>query len=108
MPGNSTIIDVVASVEASLLFTLVFFISGYVVGWLSNLFNFRQRRLITQSLLSAPLAVAVLPILVYHVGHYPKALWTLFAASWAGLANRHVRAFNCGAPEEQVRLESAG
>jgi hypothetical protein len=82
--GNFTATDVVGSVEASLLLILILFIPGYVTGWLTNAFNFRHRRLAIQSLLSTPLAVAVLPILVYGVGRYPKILWTIFGASWVG------------------------
>jgi len=82
MLRNFTVADIVGSVEASLLFALILLIPGYVVGWLSNVFDFRQRRLATQALLSSPLAVAVIPILVYLLGPYPKALWILFGASW--------------------------
>jgi hypothetical protein len=39
-----------------------------------------------QALLSTPLAVAVVPILIFLVGRSPKLLWTLFGASWLGFA----------------------
>jgi hypothetical protein len=81
---NFTGTDIAGSVEASLLLILILFIPGYVMGWLTNVFDFRQRRLAIQSLLSTPLAVAVLPILVYWVGRYPKVLWTILGASWVG------------------------
>jgi len=82
MPGNFTAADIVGSVEASLLLTLILLIPGYVVGWLSNVFDFRNRRLETQALLSTPLAVAVVPVLIFLLGRYPKVLWVLLGASW--------------------------
>jgi len=82
MLGNFTAADVVGTVEASLLLTLILFIPGYVVGWLSDAFAFRERRFALQLVLSTPLAVATSPIVVYLLGPYPKVLWTLFAASW--------------------------
>jgi hypothetical protein len=86
MLSNFTQTDIVGSVEASLLLTLILFIPGYVIGWLTNVFEFRQRRIITQAMLSTPLAVALLPILVYYVGRYPTALWAFFGASWITFA----------------------
>ena len=86
MLRNFTAIDIVCSVEASLLLSLILFIPGYVVGWISNVFDFRDRRFATQALLSTPLGVAVVPVLSFLVGRYPKLLWTLFGATWLGFA----------------------
>ena len=82
MLQNFTLIDIVGSVEASLLLTLILFVPGYVIGWLSNGFSFRQQRFLIQSLISTPLAVAVLPIVVYFLGRYRAILWLLFAGIW--------------------------
>lgn len=79
---NFTAIDIVGSVEASLLFTLILFIPGFVLGWLSNTFDFRKHPFPTQVLLSSPLGIAILPILVYLLGPYPRALWAIFGATW--------------------------
>src|SRR5580704_3172214 len=86
MSWNLTAVDIVRSVEASLLLSLILFVPGYVVGWLSNLFEFRDRRFLIQIILSTPLAVAVVPGLIFLFGRYPTALWTLFGASWLGFA----------------------
>jgi hypothetical protein len=83
---NLTAADIAGSVEATLLLSLVLFMPGYVVGWLSNVFDFRDRRFATQALLSTPLAVAVVPILIFLLGRNPKALWAVFGASWLGFA----------------------
>lgn len=86
MLANFTAQDIVRSVEASLLLSLILFIPGYVVGWLSNAFDFRHHRFAMQATLSTPLAVAVVPILIFLIGHSPKVLWTMFGASWLGFA----------------------
>ena len=86
MISNFTQTDMVGSVEASLLLMLILFIPGYVIGWLTNVFEFRQRLVTTQAVLSTPLAVAVLPILVFYMGRYPAALWAFFGASWVTFA----------------------
>jgi len=81
---NFTLIDIVGSVEASVLLTLILFVPGYVIGWLSNAFSFRQQRFLIQSLISTPLAVSVLPIAVYFLGRFPAILWIFLAATWFG------------------------
>jgi len=82
MLRNFTALDVAGSIEAALLLTLFLFIPGYVIGWISNAFEFRARRLATQILLSSPLAVAIVPLFTYFAGRFPKVLWVLFASSW--------------------------
>src|SRR5487761_1697120 len=94
MLQNFTALDVTGSVEAALLLSLFLFIPGYVIGWASNLFEFRTRRIVTQVLLSSPLAVSVVPIFTYFAGRFPKGLWTVFACTWLAfllLAARTVR-----------------
>jgi hypothetical protein len=86
MPWNLTAVDIVRSVEASLLLSLILFVPGYVLGWLSNLFEFRDRSVTTRIVLSTPIAVAIVPILIFLFGRSPKALWTLFGATWLGFA----------------------
>lgn len=82
MLRNFTVVNILGSIEATFLLTLILFIPGYVVGWLSNVLDFRKRRFAMQASLSTPLAVAVLPILIYLLGRFPKILWALLGASW--------------------------
>jgi putative effector of murein hydrolase LrgA (UPF0299 family) len=82
MLRNFTVLDVAGSIQAALLLSLFLFIPGFVIGWISNVFEFRARRLATQILLSSPLAVAIVPIFTYFAGRFPKVLWVLFASSW--------------------------
>lgn len=82
MLTNFTALDIMGSVEASLLFGLFLFVPGYVIGWGTNVFAFRQRRVVTQLALSTPLAVAVMPIVVYLLGRYPALLWATFVVLW--------------------------
>ena len=86
MLTNFTILDLIGSVEASLLLGLFIFVPGYVIGWATNVFLFRRRRLVTQLALSTPLAAAVVPIVVYLLGRYPGALWTFFGIVWVAFA----------------------
>ena len=86
MLQNFTLIDIVGSVEASLLLVLILFVPGYVIGWLPNAFGFRQQRFLIQSLLSTPLAISVLPILVFFIGRYRSLLWICFGGTWLAFA----------------------
>ena len=86
MLQNFTVIDVIASVEACLFLTLILPIPGYVIGWASNAFSFRQQRFGIQLLLSTPLAVSALPIFAYFVGRYRTLLWILLGLAWVGFA----------------------
>ena len=82
MLTNFTVLDVIGSVEATLLLGLFLFVPGYVIGWGTNVFSFRQRRAVTQLALSTPLGVAVVPILVYLLGRFPLVLWATFVTVW--------------------------
>src|SRR6185503_18013948 len=78
--------DVLGSIEASLLLGMFVFVPGYVIGWGINAFSFRQRRAITQLALSTPLGVAVVPIVVYLLGRHPGLLWSVFLGTWLAFA----------------------
>lgn len=82
MLTNFTLIDILGTIEASLLLGLFLFVPGYVIGWTTDVFSFRRRRTVTQLALSTPLAVAVVPIVVYLTGRYPGLLWSVFVATW--------------------------
>jgi hypothetical protein len=84
--NNFTIIDIVGSFEAALLLTLILPVPGYVIGWSSNAFNFRQQELSIQSLLSTTLAVSILLITMCFLGTYRTLMWALFVASWLACA----------------------
>ncbi len=45
-------------------------VPGYLLGWLSNLFDFRQRRLVTRFLLGILLSTAVLPATFFLIGRF--------------------------------------
>lgn len=103
---NFTVADILGSIEASLLLALVLFVPGYVIGWVSNIFLFRQRRVVTQCALSTPLAVAVVPILVYLLGRYPRVLWAAFLAVWVVFAGLIVRKWKPGLSKKESPLFS--
>src|SRR5581483_7748135 len=101
MLTNFPAIDVLGTIEASLLLSLFLFVPGYVIGWVSNIFSFRQRRTVTQLALSTPLAVAVVPILVYLLGRYPTVLWAVFAVIWVVFAGVVARKWKKGFSERE-------
>jgi len=80
--ANFTVLDIFGSLGASLLLGFFLFVPGYVVGWVSNVLLFRERRPVTQLALSTPLGVAVVPILVYLLGRFPFVLWAMFVTVW--------------------------
>lgn len=106
MLTNFTAIDVLGTIEASLLLSLFLFVPGYVIGWVSNIVSFRQRRTVTQLALSTPLAVAVVPILVYLLGRYPTVLWAVFAVIWVVFAGVVARKWKKGFSERESPLLS--
>ena len=103
---NFTVADVLGSIEASLLLSLFLFVPGYVIGWVTNVFLFRQRRAVTQWALSTPLAVAVVPILVYLLGRYPSVLWAFFVVVWVVFAGLIARKWKKGVSKENPPLVS--
>ena len=50
-----------------LLFGLFAFAPGYTFGWLSNVLQFRQRRLITRLTAAVPLSIGIVPIVTYYL-----------------------------------------
>jgi hypothetical protein len=67
---NYTVADIVFSTAAFFVFAIFLVPPGYALGWLLDLFNFRQQPPHVRLLLSLPLSVAFTPILVYLIGLY--------------------------------------
>ncbi len=86
--SNFMLNDFLCMSAASLLMPLFILIPGYVLGWLGNLFDFRQRRFVTRLLIGIVLSVAVFPALTYLLARLTSfdaalalhaVLWALFA-----------------------------
>jgi hypothetical protein len=86
MLHNFTVADVLGIGKAAALLALFFVPPGYVAGWLTDAFHFRARPFIMRFVLSTPVSVALLPIVVYFLGPYPRLLWQLFALIWLAFA----------------------
>jgi len=86
MLHNFTVIDVFGGTAAALLLAPFVFVPGYVAGWSTNILEFRRERPAMRVLLSTPLGVAVVPILIFLLGRYPRVLWLLFGAVWIAFA----------------------
>ena len=65
---NYTLEDLGAGLLASILFASVAFAPGYVAGWLTDCFEFRNRTLPTKLLLAIALSISISPILCYWTG----------------------------------------
>ena len=107
MLHNFTVIDLFGSTAGALLLTLFVFVPGYVAGWLTNVFGFRQERPAMRVLLSTPLGVAVVPILIFLLGRYPIALWSFFGAVWIVLAGVAVHQWQLSAEAARLSVRSA-
>ncbi|MFN8398713.1 MAG: hypothetical protein U0X74_01765 [Anaerolineales bacterium] len=62
---NFMLQDIISTVIGFLFFPLLLIMPGYVVGWLLNVFNFRERLLHSRFAFSLVLSVSVAPILFY-------------------------------------------
>lgn len=65
MLDNFTIQEILGSILGFFLFPFVIVIPGYVVGWLLNLFDFRNRLVAVRFLIALILSNAVTPIVLY-------------------------------------------
>src|SRR6185312_10303132 len=64
-----------------LLFALFAFAPGYTFGWLSNVFEFRRRRLATRIAAAVPLSIGLTPIAAYFLWRWSLPLvWIVFGA----------------------------
>lgn len=90
--ANFTAQDLAATPLAFVLLGLFLVIPGYVLGALTDVFEFHRRSLPARCAIALCLSVAVVPILVYFNWRYlPAAPWALCAASWCAFAVIAVR-----------------
>ena len=79
-----------------LLFGLFAFAPGYTFGWLSNVFDFRRRRLATRLASAVPLSIGLTPITAYFLWRWSLPLvWIVFGAcgvTCVALLSRDARA----------------
>jgi hypothetical protein len=67
-----------------LLFSLFAFAPGYTFGWLSNVFEFRRRRLATRLAAAVPLSISLTPITAYFLWRWWVPLvWIVFSTCGA-------------------------
>src|SRR6266568_8108793 len=67
---NFMFADLLRGATATVAFSLGLFFPGYVVGWTTRLFSFRNRSSCERLLLSIVLSVAVAPILAVLLGRF--------------------------------------
>jgi len=74
--------DLVGSAIAVILFTAFLFVPGYVIGWLTNVRDFRREPGVWRVLWSLALSVGVMPVVGFLAGSYlgMGMLWGIYAA----------------------------
>jgi hypothetical protein len=84
-------LDVQGTLQAAALLTIYFLPSGYVLGWLTNLLQFRSRSGREKLLLSLPLSLVCATVLANIVGRFLAPSWV--QACFLGLAAAAVLIF---------------
>lgn len=76
--------DLQGILAAAVLFPLFLLIPGYVLGWATNLLQFRQRTLLTRTLLAIVLSISICPILTYLSARFFSFVLVLclYAITW--------------------------
>src|SRR5208283_3957720 len=81
---NFTVVDTLGTLKASLALLPFMFAPGYVLGWVLDLFEFRQRRPILRLILAVPLTIAICPMLSYLLARYLEpGLWVFYIVVFA-------------------------
>jgi hypothetical protein len=84
MTSHLTLIDLIYTSIAFVVFPLFLVVPGYVLGYLLNLVEFRSRTPLLRLLLSLPLSIALTPVLVYLLGRLfsTSAIIPFYAVLW--------------------------
>ena len=77
---NFTLVDILLSGWAFLLYSFFLIPPGYALGWALDLVSFRKQDAGVRFLLSIPLSIALMPIVVYLIGRYSFdwPVWTIY------------------------------
>jgi hypothetical protein len=77
-----TVSDLLGVGAGFLLYALFAFAPGYTFGWLTDVFEFRQRRLATRIAAAVPLSIGLTPITTYFLWRcWLPLVWIVFGAS---------------------------
>jgi hypothetical protein len=81
---NFTLADVCKTLAGLVLFIPFAFSPGYVIGWLSDVLEFRKRSLGEKSLMALVLSIATVPLLIYLTARFGSMTlaWILTAAAF--------------------------
>lgn len=74
---NFTLQDIIGTGLAFLLFPIVMVFPGYVTAWTFDLFEFKQRRSLTQFIIAIVVSLSISPILIYLLYKLVSASFTL-------------------------------
>src|SRR3954452_10344813 len=68
--SNYTLVDLAGSLVAIVMFFPVLFVPGYIMGWLTNCFRFRELPPSWRCVISVPVSMAVSPATIYWIGSF--------------------------------------
>src|SRR5208283_4592308 len=77
-----TVSDLLGVGVGFVVFGLFAFAPGYTFGWLTNVFEFRRRRLATRIAAAVPISIGLSPIVAYSLWRiWLPLVWIVFGAS---------------------------
>lgn len=78
---NFTIQDILGACLAFVLYSMILFVPGYVLSYLTKLFQFRKRTALTRAVISALTSIAVMPVVGF-LAVYSISLLALNVLTW--------------------------
>jgi hypothetical protein len=78
---NFTLQDIFGVCLACLIFPFILMFPGYVIAWLVDLFDFRQRQVLTRYIIAVLISVVIIPILFYLLAF----VFSFYAVKWTTL-----------------------
>jgi len=78
MANNYTFQDILGSLLAFSLFSVIFMAPGYVIGWFLDLFDFSSRTTAGRLVIAIVLSVTLCPIILFLTYHFLAASATIF------------------------------
>ena len=74
--------DLLEAAKATILFTLVLLVPGYVAGWSLDLLSFKRRSVLTRMVMAVPLSIGLCPVITYLLGRCAMAaVWVLYVGA---------------------------
>lgn len=84
MNSQFTVLDMLRTSEAVLLFVPIVVTPGYVIAWLTNVLAFRDRTLMARLTIAVPFSIGMCPIISYYLWRVSfPAVWLFYGTCFA-------------------------